>query len=216
MDRHLLPQKVCQKISVIIKNTCIFVVFKTKRELKCQNELFFSISSKVFVLITEIFWQTFWSNKWRSFFEVVKDSIYYITWLIHNLIRIRLKTEWEPKCPIPKVMMFCIVCSLVPVNPIKRNRKIVPFSSNPVSIIKFNPLFVGVFYQFWNSSFRMFQNLQNVFIRKQGMRPITIMGFTDSSGQCLICGWCFFVASAHTLWCNFKIQNNSPWLSWRN
>ena len=40
-DRHLLRQKVCQKISVIITNTCVFVVFKTKRELKCQNELFF-------------------------------------------------------------------------------------------------------------------------------------------------------------------------------
>ena len=28
-DRHLLHQKVCQKISVIITNTCVFVVFKT-------------------------------------------------------------------------------------------------------------------------------------------------------------------------------------------
>ena len=40
-DRHLLSQKVHQKISVIITNTCVLVVFKTKRELKCQNELFF-------------------------------------------------------------------------------------------------------------------------------------------------------------------------------
>ena len=40
-DGHLLRQKVRQKISVIITNTCVFVVFKTKRELKCQNELFF-------------------------------------------------------------------------------------------------------------------------------------------------------------------------------
>ena len=40
-DRHLLCQKVRQKISVIITNTCVFVVFKTKGELKCQNELFF-------------------------------------------------------------------------------------------------------------------------------------------------------------------------------
>ena len=56
------------------KYTCVFVVFKTKCELKCQNELFFSISSKVFVLITEIFWRTFWRNKWRSVFDVVKDS----------------------------------------------------------------------------------------------------------------------------------------------
>ena len=40
-DRHLLRQKVCQIISVIMTNTCVFAVFKTKRELKCQNELFF-------------------------------------------------------------------------------------------------------------------------------------------------------------------------------
>ena len=41
MDRQLLRQKVCQKISVIKTNTFVFVVFRTKRELKCQNELFF-------------------------------------------------------------------------------------------------------------------------------------------------------------------------------
>ena len=39
-DRQLLRQKVCQIISVMITNTGEFVVFKTKRELKCQNELF--------------------------------------------------------------------------------------------------------------------------------------------------------------------------------
>ena len=32
MDRQLLRQKVCQKISVIKTNTFVFVVFKTKRE----------------------------------------------------------------------------------------------------------------------------------------------------------------------------------------
>ena len=36
MDRHLLHQKVCQRISVMKTNTGVFVVFKTKRELKCQ------------------------------------------------------------------------------------------------------------------------------------------------------------------------------------
>ena len=40
-DGHLLRPKVRQKISVIITNTCGFVVFKTKHESKCQNELFF-------------------------------------------------------------------------------------------------------------------------------------------------------------------------------
>ena len=53
-DRHLLRQKVRQRISVMKTNTGVFVVFKTKHEVKCQND-FFLISSKVFVLITEIF-----------------------------------------------------------------------------------------------------------------------------------------------------------------
>ena len=43
--------------------TGIFVVFKTKRELKCQNELFlkhhFSGNTSLYVFITEIIWWTF-------------------------------------------------------------------------------------------------------------------------------------------------------------
>ena len=35
-DRHLLRQKVRQRISVMKTNTGVFVVFKAKRELKCQ------------------------------------------------------------------------------------------------------------------------------------------------------------------------------------
>ena len=35
-DRHLLRQKVRQRISVMKKNTGVFVVFKTKRDSKCQ------------------------------------------------------------------------------------------------------------------------------------------------------------------------------------
>ena len=34
--RHLLRQKVRQRISVMKTNTAVFVVFTTKRELKCQ------------------------------------------------------------------------------------------------------------------------------------------------------------------------------------
>ena len=34
-DRHLLRQKVCQRISVMKTNNGVFVVF-TKRKLKCQ------------------------------------------------------------------------------------------------------------------------------------------------------------------------------------
>ena len=40
MDCQLLRQKVHQKISVIKTNTDVFVVFKTKCELKCQMCLF--------------------------------------------------------------------------------------------------------------------------------------------------------------------------------
>ena len=41
MDRQLLRQKVHQKFSVMKTNTAhdVFVVFKTKRELKCQDSL---------------------------------------------------------------------------------------------------------------------------------------------------------------------------------
>ena len=34
-DRHLLGQKVRQRISVMKTNTGVFVVFKTKHDLKC-------------------------------------------------------------------------------------------------------------------------------------------------------------------------------------
>ena len=39
IDRQLLRQKIGQKISVMKTNTGVFVVFKKKHELKCQNEL---------------------------------------------------------------------------------------------------------------------------------------------------------------------------------
>ena len=58
MDRQLLRQKVRQKFSVMKIKTGVFVVLKTKHELKCQNELFlkyhFSGNTSVFVFITEI------------------------------------------------------------------------------------------------------------------------------------------------------------------
>ena len=43
MDRQLLRQKVCQIISEMKTDPCVLVVFKTKRELKCQNELFLKV-----------------------------------------------------------------------------------------------------------------------------------------------------------------------------
>ena len=63
MDHESLCQKVCQKISVIKTNAFAFVVFKTKRESKCQNELsskyYFTGNTSVYVFVTEIIWQTF-------------------------------------------------------------------------------------------------------------------------------------------------------------
>ena len=67
-DRHLLSQKVCRKISVIITNTCVFArVFSSfcwiqdKTWIKMPKWTIFLISSEVFVLITESFWQIFWA-----------------------------------------------------------------------------------------------------------------------------------------------------------
>ena len=71
-DHHLLLQKVSQRISVKKTNTGVFVVFKTKCELKCQSSG-----------ITEILWQTFWC-KWRSVFDVVKDSVHIWTVILNS------------------------------------------------------------------------------------------------------------------------------------
>ena len=51
-----------------------FCCLQNKTWIKMPNWTIFLISSKVFVLITEIFWKTFLQNKWRSVFDVVKDS----------------------------------------------------------------------------------------------------------------------------------------------
>ena len=63
MNCQLLRQKLSNNLSNEIINTGVSVVFKTKSELKCQNELFlkyhFSGNTSVYVFITEIIWQTF-------------------------------------------------------------------------------------------------------------------------------------------------------------
>ena len=63
-DRQLSGQKVRQKISVIITNTNTFV-FKTKPELKCQNEPFFYVIRCVCFEYWE-FLRIFWRDYWRS------------------------------------------------------------------------------------------------------------------------------------------------------
>ena len=61
MDCHLLRQKVHQWISIIPENWHF-------------NSCFFSKTAitAVFVFVTEILWRTFWLDKWRSVFDVVK------------------------------------------------------------------------------------------------------------------------------------------------
>ena len=66
MDRQLLHQKDCQIISVIKTNT--FIVFKTKPELRCQNEL--KTRNDCFY-----YWDyltNFWCTNWRTINDVVE------------------------------------------------------------------------------------------------------------------------------------------------
>ena len=75
MDRHLLHQKIRHIISVMKTNTGVFVVFKTKRELKCQNELFWSIILWKYQCLCFHYWDyltSFWHNNWRSIIDVVE------------------------------------------------------------------------------------------------------------------------------------------------
>ena len=69
MNHHLLCQKVCKRISVM----------KTKHTMFSENWHFslrfvlMTTKTPVFYFITEILCQTFWRNKWRSIFDVVKN-----------------------------------------------------------------------------------------------------------------------------------------------
>ena len=72
MDCHLLRQRVRQRISVIPENWH----FNSRLVLKTTK-------TPVFVFITEILWQTFWRNKWRSVFDVVKN-LRLCTWLLDD------------------------------------------------------------------------------------------------------------------------------------
>ena len=65
MDRQLLRQKICQKISVIETDTFVFVVFKPKCELKWQNGLFLWYYHKCLFVLLRFFDQ---------FFDVIIDD----------------------------------------------------------------------------------------------------------------------------------------------
>ena len=84
-----LCQKVRQKFSVIITNTCVPFCLQYKMWIKMPNELFFLISSEVFVLITENFWRIFWRTLWRYYLTpyktptlVTKSSLLFRQWYI--------------------------------------------------------------------------------------------------------------------------------------
>ena len=68
VDCQLLRQKVRQKISVNRTNI-VFLSSSRKTWIKMSKSTVFQISSQVFVWITEMFWQTFWRNNWRSIID---------------------------------------------------------------------------------------------------------------------------------------------------
>ena len=92
------------------KHLC-FCCLQDKTWIKMPKWNIFLISSKVFVLITEIFWRTFWGNKWRSVFDVVKDSslfvpetkhtkdlIIYCSFIIYYVLMIIKSIIWYISC----------------------------------------------------------------------------------------------------------------------
>ena len=98
-------QKVRQKFSVIITNTCVFAVFRTKSELKCQNVLFFfSYYQKA------LFWLLRFSN---AFFDVLfYDSIWRCTKLQLNRLKytydcVRVEFTCEP------TLVLLILCNIL-------------------------------------------------------------------------------------------------------
>jgi hypothetical protein len=98
MNCQLLRQKLSNNLSNEIINTGVSVVFKTKSELKCQNELFlkyhFSGNTSVYVFI--MYWDyltNFIRNNWRSMIDVVERfglclQSYYPAVLEETIIRL--------------------------------------------------------------------------------------------------------------------------------
>ena len=115
MDCQLLRKKVRKRISVMKTNTLCFqrigilIHVLSRRQQKHQ--------CLVFVFITEILWRTFWRNKWRSIFDVVKDSscfdcLFFIA-ITLNLIVILIQSSeltWQkPTSCVFKALFWCLV-----------------------------------------------------------------------------------------------------------
>ena len=85
--RQKVRKKMRQKFSVIITNSCGFLVFKTKRELKCQNEPFFWYHQKC------LFWLLRISD---NFFDtLIDDTIWRCTKL---QLKCFLLKRWRHAC----------------------------------------------------------------------------------------------------------------------
>ena len=78
----IITSKVCQIISGMKTKTLEFSV-----KWYFKNSSFWHFNScfvlkttktQVFVLITEIFWQTFWRNNWRSIIDVVERLCFWV------------------------------------------------------------------------------------------------------------------------------------------
>ena len=68
-----MPQKIRQKFSVIITNTCVSFCLQDKTWNKMPKwTVFFFKSSEVFVLITENFWRIFWRTFWQLYLTPYK------------------------------------------------------------------------------------------------------------------------------------------------
>ena len=92
-------------------NTGVSVVIKTKSEIKCHSNSF-SGNTSSFVFITENFWWDFWSNNWRSIFDIVKRLCYYICYFyLLTSSGCFLKTKWLiKKLNIVHIMTREFVC----------------------------------------------------------------------------------------------------------
>ena len=108
-----------------------------------------------------------------------------------RVLHIRWKTEWEPKCPIPKVIMFCIECPVISVNPVIWSKMIVLFSWKPIQNCQI--------YIFWENG---------------ACAPLPLRDLQIPLGNVSFVVGVFCSKCTHSLM-YFQDTNNWPWLSWR-
>ena len=72
----ITSKKLSKNFSNQNKHFC-FCCLQDKTWIQMPKRTIFVISSQVFLLITEIFWPTFWRNNWWSIIEVVEKLCYF-------------------------------------------------------------------------------------------------------------------------------------------